>query len=65
MTQLLVIVESPTKTKALSKVLGRNNQVLASVGLLKDLPESTLGIDLEYNFDGSVGRPLWVAGKMN
>jgi DNA topoisomerase IA len=62
MGQSLVIVESPTKAKTLSTYLGRNDQVWASVGHLKDLPKSKLGIDLEHNFDGSVGRPAWAAG---
>ncbi len=51
MAKSLVIVESPTKAKTLAKYLGRNYQVLASVGHLKDLPKSKLGIDLENNFD--------------
>ena len=51
MAKSLVIVESPTKAKTLSKYLGRNYQVLASVGHLKDLPKSKLGIDLEHDFD--------------
>jgi DNA topoisomerase-1 len=51
MAKSLVIVESPTKAKTLSKYLGRNYQVIASVGHLKDLPKSKLGIDLEHNFD--------------
>lgn len=56
MARSLVIVESPTKAKTLSKSLGRNYQALASVGHLKDLPKSKLGIDLEHNFDGSVAK---------
>jgi|GEM_PF-3378083 len=60
MAQSLVIVESPTKAKTLSKYLGRNDQVLASVGHLKDLPKSKLGIDLEHNFDGSVAKNRFV-----
>jgi DNA topoisomerase-1 len=56
MTQSLVIVESPTKAKTLSKYLGRNDQVLASGGHLKDLPKSKLGIDLEHNFNCSVTK---------
>lgn len=51
MAKSLVIVESPTKAKTLSKYLGRNYQVIASVGHLKDLPKSKLGIDLEHNFE--------------
>lgn len=51
MAKSLVIVESPTKAKTLSKYLGRNYQVLASVGHVKDLPKSKLGIDLEHDFE--------------
>jgi len=49
MAKSLVIVESPTKAKTLSKYLGCNYQVLASVGHLKDLPKRKLGIDLEQS----------------
>jgi DNA topoisomerase IA len=49
MAQSLVIVESPTKAKTISKYLGCNYQVLASVGHLKDLPKRKFGIDLEEN----------------
>jgi len=56
MAKSLVIVESPTKAKTLSKYLGRNDQMMASVGHLKDLPKSKLVIDLEHNFDGSVEK---------
>ena len=51
MAKSLVIVESPTKAKTLSKYLGRNYQVMASVGHLKDLPKSKLGIDLDHDFE--------------
>ena len=47
----LVIVESPTKAKTLTKYLGRGYQVVASVGHIKDLPKSKLGIDLDQNFE--------------
>ncbi|MGB0908804.1 MAG: type I DNA topoisomerase [Nitrospirales bacterium] len=46
----LVIVESPTKARTLSKYLGRGYQVIASVGHIKDLPKSKLGIDVDDNF---------------
>ena len=46
----LVIVESPTKAKTLTKYLGRGYQVVASVGHIKDLPKSKLGIDLDHDF---------------
>ena len=46
----LVIVESPTKARTLTKYLGRGYQVVASVGHVKDLPKSKLGIDLDHDF---------------
>ena len=45
-----MIVESPTKARTLSKYLGRGYQVVASVGHVKDLPKSKLGIDVEHDF---------------
>ena len=47
----LVIVESPTKTKSIKKYLGRNYQVVASKGHVRDLPKSTLGVDVEHDFE--------------
>ena len=46
----LVIVESPAKAKTISKYLGRGYRVMASVGHVKDLPKSGLGIDIEHDF---------------
>ena len=46
----LLIVESPTKVKTLKKFIGRDFIVMASVGHLKDLPKSKLGVDIENNF---------------
>ena len=46
----LLIVESPTKVKTLKKFLGRDFVIMASVGHLKDLPKSKLGVDVEKNF---------------
>lgn len=46
----LVIVESPTKIKTISKILGKNFKVLSSMGHLIDLPKSTLGVDIENDF---------------
>ena len=50
MEKNLLIVESPTKTKALKKFLGRKFVVEASVGHVKDLPPRNLGVDVENDF---------------
>lgn len=47
----LVIVESPAKAKTIGKYLGRNFEVKACMGHLRDLPKSTLGVDLEHDFE--------------
>ncbi len=47
----LVIVESPTKAKTIGKMLGRNYKVVATVGHLRDLPKSKMGIDIENDFE--------------
>lgn len=47
----LVIVESPTKAKTIDKYLGKNYKVVASKGHLRDLPKSTMGVDLDNNFE--------------
>ena len=47
----LVIVESPSKAKTIGKYLGPNYTVRASMGHLRDLPKSTMGVDLEGGFD--------------
>ena len=49
MAKNLVIVESPTKVKTIKKFLGKNYEVVASLGHVRDLPKSTLGIDVEKN----------------
>ena len=46
----LVIVESPTKVKTISKILGSNYVVKASMGHVRDLPERAFGVDIEHNF---------------
>ena len=46
----LVIVESPTKAKTLAKFLGDGFQIEASMGHIRDLPKSKLGVDVEHNF---------------
>ncbi len=47
----LVIVESPTKASTIKSYLGSNYKVLASKGHVRDLPKSTLGIDVEKEFE--------------
>lgn len=47
----LVIVESPSKAKTIGKFLGNNYKVIASVGHVRDLPKSTMGIDIENDFE--------------
>lgn len=51
MAKNLVIVESPTKAKTIGKMLGRNHKVIASVGHVRDLPKSSLGIDIDNHFE--------------
>lgn len=46
----LVLVESPTKSKTIQKFLGTDYKVMASFGHVRDLPKSTMGIDIEHGF---------------
>jgi DNA topoisomerase-1 len=50
MAKSLVVVESPAKAKTISKYLGNKYTVKASVGHIKDLPKSKLGVDVEHDF---------------
>ena len=50
MSKNLVIVESPAKAKTIEKYLGKDYSVIASMGHLRDLPEKTLGVDIEKDF---------------
>ena len=47
----LVIVESPAKAKTIGKYLGKDYEVKASMGHLRDLPKSKLGVDIEHDFE--------------
>ena len=47
----LVIMESPNKIAPVKKYLGANYKVIASVGHVRDLPKSTLGVDIENDFE--------------
>src|SRR3990167_14033 len=47
----LVIVESPTKAKTISKFLGREYKIESSYGHIRDLPKSKMGIDIEHDFE--------------
>ena len=55
MAKYLVIVESPAKAKTITKYLGKNYKVVASMGHLRDLPKSQLGVDIEHDF-----RPKYI-----
>ena len=47
----LLVVESPSKARIISKYLGSKYKVIASVGHVRDLPKSRLGVDIENNFE--------------
>src|SRR5438094_2188032 len=50
MAKALVVVESPAKAKTINKYLGRDFKVIASMGHVRDLPKSKLGVDIENDF---------------
>ena len=58
MGKKLVVVESPAKAKTIGKLLGSGYVVKSSVGHIRDLPERTLGVDIEKNFE-----PKYVLSK--
>ena len=51
MAKYLVIVESPAKVKTIKKFLGSNYEVLASNGHVRDLPKSSLGVDVDHDYE--------------
>jgi len=54
----LVIVESPTKKRTLQRFLGKEYKIEASIGHIRDLPKSKLGIDIEHNFQPTYIIPV-------
>jgi DNA topoisomerase-1 len=57
-SKTLIVVESPTKARTLAKMLDRRYKVLASMGHVRDLPKSRLGVDIEDGF-----RPHYIVIK--
>jgi DNA topoisomerase-1 len=53
MAKALVVVESPAKAKTINKYLGRDYKVVASMGHVRDLPKSKLGVDVDDGFEPS------------
>lgn len=51
MSEYLVIVESPAKAKTIERYLGKKYKVKASMGHVRDLPKSQMGVDIEQNFE--------------
>ena len=47
----LIVVESPTKARTLTKFLGSDYKIEASMGHVRDLPKSKIGVDVEHNFE--------------
>ena len=60
MGQNLVIVESPAKAKTIAKYLGKNYIVEASMGHVRDLPKSKLGVDIENHY---IPKYITIRGK--
>ncbi len=58
MSKQLVIVESPTKAKTISKFLGADYKIMSSYGHVRDLPARQLGVDVEHGF-----QPKYVVSK--
>ena len=53
LSKKLVIVESPAKAGTIKKILGSDYEVAASIGHIRDLPKSKLGVDVENKFSPS------------
>ena len=50
MPKSLMVVESPAKAKTINKYLGKDFKVVASMGHIRDLPKSKLGVDIDEGF---------------
>ena len=61
----LVIVESPTKARTLARYLGAGYQIEASMGHIRDLPKSELGVDIEHDFEPQYIIPRDKRKKVN
>src|SRR3989344_403305 len=61
----LVIVESPTKARTISKFLGKGFKVESSFGHVRDLPKSKLGVDVENNFEPQYIIPVKARKNLN
>lgn len=53
----LVIVESPTKARTLSRFLDKGYQIVASMGHIRDLPREKLSIDIDHDFQPTYAVP--------
>jgi DNA topoisomerase I len=60
MSEFLVIVESPAKAKTIERYLGKKYKVKASMGHVRDLPKSQMGVDIEHEFEP---RYITIRGK--
>ncbi|RFU71274.1 type I DNA topoisomerase [Peribacillus saganii] len=60
MSEYLVIVESPAKAKTIERYLGKKYKVKASMGHIRDLPKSQMGVDIEHEFEP---RYITIRGK--
>ena len=65
MAKSLVIVESPTKAKTITKFLGKDFKVESSFGHVRDLPKKNLGVDVDNNFEPEYEIPTKAKKQVN
>jgi DNA topoisomerase-1 len=65
MSKTLVIVESPTKAKTISRFLDGKFKVEASFGHIRDLPKSKMGVDIEHDFEPTYVIPVKAKKKVD